>query len=153
MVDERPWTIYLAGEIHTDWRERIVMGARAAELPVEFSSPVTNHENSDECGVSILGEESNPFWKDHKAAKLNAIRTRTLIQEADMVVVCFGDKYRQWNAAFDAGFAIANDKPLIVIHPPELTHPLKEIDGAAQAVCEHPEQVVKILRYVTDGEL
>lgn len=153
MADERPWTIYLAGEIHTDWRERVVMGAKSAELPVEFSAPVTDHENSDECGVAILGEEENPFWKDHKGAKLNAIRTRTLIQEADIVVVCFGDQYRQWNAAFDAGFAVANDKPLIVMHPPELTHPLKEIDGAAQAVCETPEQIVKILRYVTDGEL
>ncbi len=150
---ERPWTIYLAGEIHTDWREQLVALAHQAELPVAFSAPVTNHSASDECGVAILGEETDPFWKDHKGAKLNAIRTRTLILEADIVVVCFGDKYRQWNAAFDAGFAVANDKPLIVLHPPALTHALKEVDASALAVCATIDQVVRVFRYVVDGAL
>ncbi len=149
----RSWTVYLSGEIHTDWRERIVAGSEAAGLPVEFSSPVTDHAASDDCGVTILGAEDEKFWHDHKGAKLNAIRTRTLIQEADLVVVRFGDKYRQWNAAFDAGFAAALEKPLVVLHDTALTHALKEVDGAALAVASEPEQVVALLRYVIRGEL
>jgi YtoQ family protein len=147
------WRIYLSGEIHTDWREEVAAGARAAGLPVTFSAPVTDHGASDDCGVAILGEEENGFWKDHKGAKVNAIRTRTLIERADLVVVRFGDKYKQWNAAFDAGFAAALGKPLIVMHAPELTHPLKEVDAAALAVAETPQQVVALLRYAITGEL
>lgn len=144
----KTWNVYLSGEIHTDWRERIKKGAQAAGLDVEFLSPVTDHAKSDDCGVAILGAEENNFWHDHKGAKLNAIRTRTLIENADIVVVRFGDKYRQWNAAFDAGFASALGKSIITLHDPDLTHALKEVDGAAQAVCESPEQVVEILKYV-----
>ena len=147
------WLVYLSGEIHTDWREQIEAGTRAAGLPVDFSGPVTNHGFSDDCGVAILGQEEKPFWKDHKGAKLNAIRTRTLIERADIVVVRFGDKYKQWNAAFDAGFAAALGKPLIVMHDPELTHPLKEVDAAALAVAETSEQIVEILSYVIRSEL
>jgi YtoQ family protein len=147
------WQVYLSGEIHTDWREQIEAGVKAASLPVAFSAPVTNHENSDDCGVAILGSEETGFWKDNKGAKVNAIRTRTLIERADIVIVRFGDKYKQWNAAFDAGFASALGKPLIVMHAPELTHPLKEVDGAALAVAETPEQIVALLRYVIQGEL
>jgi YtoQ family protein len=147
------WEVYLSGEIHTDWRERIESGAHAAGLPVRFTGPVTDHASSDDCGVSILGEESDNFWKDQKGARVNAIRTRTLIERADVVVVRFGDKYRQWNAAFDAGLAAALGKPFITLHDPELTHPLKEVDGAAHAVAERPEQVVALLRYVIRGEL
>jgi YtoQ family protein len=147
------WVLYLSGEIHTDWRDQIERGLENAGLPVICTSPVTNHENSDDCGVSILGAEESGFWKDHKGAKVNAIRTRTLIERADVVVVRFGDKYKQWNAAFDAGYAAAMDKPLIVMHAPELTHPLKEVNGAALATVETPEQVVQIMRYVISGEL
>ncbi len=146
-------TVYLAGEIHSDWRERIVAGAREAGLDIAFSAPVTSHDNSDDCGVAILGDEADGFWKDHKGAKLNAIRTRTLIDKADVVVVRFGDKYKQWNAAFDAGYAAALGKALIVMHDPALTHPLKEVDGAALAVAETPGQIVEILRYVLTGDL
>jgi YtoQ family protein len=152
-METRPWTLYLAGEIHTEWREEIAKYVQEAELPVDLTAPVTDHEASDDCGVKILGPEDNPFWKDHKGAKINAIRTRTLIQEADVVVVRFGDKYRQWNAAFDAGIAVANDKPLITLHDPSLNHALKEIDAAALAVCETPQQVAKILHYLIDGTL
>ena len=144
----KQWTVYLSGEIHTDWRERIVDGAKARGLDVAFTSPVTDHAKSDDCGVAILGPEENKFWHDHKGAKINAIRTRTLVEAADIVVVRFGDKYRQWNAAFDAGYASALGKSIITLHAPELTHALKEIDGAARAVCEFPEQVVAILEYV-----
>lgn len=148
---DKQWRIYLSGEIHSDWRERIEEGARQAQLPVTFSSPITDHQASDDCGVSILGPEDMSFWKDHKAAKINAIRTRILIGDADLVVVRFGDQYRQWNAAFDAGFAAALGKPLVVLHDADLTHALKEVDGAALAVASQPEQVVEILRYATAG--
>lgn len=147
------WSIYLSGEIHTDWRQRIEDGATTAGLPVEFFAPVTDHSASDDCGAVILGEEDLPFWHDRKGAQMNAIRTRTLISRADIVVVRFGDKYKQWNAAFDAGFAAALGKSLIVMHGPDHQHPLKEVDAAALAVCEHPEQVVRMLRYILDGSL
>jgi len=147
------WRVYLSGEIHTDWREQIEAGTKAAGLPVEFSAPVTNHGFSDDCGVTILGEEDNAFWKDRKGANMNAIRTRTLIEKADVVIVRFGEKYKQWNAAFDAGYASALGKPLIIMHGPDNAHALKEVDGAAQAVAETPEQIVAILRYVISGDL
>ena len=142
-------TVYLAGEIHSDWRARIIEAATQANLPVDFLSPVTDHPASDNVGVKILGDEDRPFWKDHKGGKVNAIRTRTMIQKADLVVVRFGEKYKQWNAAFDAGFATALGKPFVTMHDESLTHPLKEVDAAALAVTETPEQVVEILRYVT----
>ncbi len=147
------WSVYLSGEIHTDWREAIEAGAKVARLPVQFSGPVTHHEASDDCGVTILGAEPDKFWHDHKGAKMNAIRTRTQIGKADIVVVRFGDKYKQWNAAFDAGYASALGKPLIVMHPPEHQHALKEVDAAALAVTRTPEEVVEILQYVIDGTL
>lgn len=147
------WNIYLSGEIHTDWRDEILAGAKAAGLPVSFSGPVTDHAASDDCGVAILGPEPDKFWHDNKGANVNAIRTRTLIGKSDIVVVRFGDKYRQWNAAFDAGYAAALGKPLIVMHGPDHQHALKEIDAAALAVTETPTQVVDILRYVIDGKL
>ena len=152
-MDSMALTVYLSGEIHTDWREQIESGTKKAGLPVAFLAPVANHDASDDCGVNILGEEEQSFWKDHKGAKVNAIRTRTMIERSDLLVVRFGEKYRQWNAAFDAGYASALGKPLITLHPPELTHPLKEVDGASLAVAQTPEQVVRILGYVIDGTL
>jgi YtoQ family protein len=147
------WTVYLSGEIHTDWRAQIEKGVKDAGLPVTLTGPVTHHEASDDCGVAILGAEPNKFWHDHKGAQVNAIRTRTLIGKADVVVVRFGEKYKQWNAAFDAGYASALAKPLIVMHQDEHAHALKEVDAAALAVTKTPEQVVEILRYVLNGEL
>ena len=142
------WKVYLSGEIHTDWRERIEQGAQQAGLDVDFTGPVTDHAASDDAGVSILGAEEKRFWKDHQGAGVNAIRTRTLLQQADMVVVRFGEQYRQWNAAFDAGVAAALGKPLVTLHPEQHDHALKEVDRAALAVAREPEQVVDILRYV-----
>ena len=117
------------------------------------TAPVTNHEASDDCGVDILGGEDSPFWKDHKGAQVNAIRTRTLIEKSDVVVVKFGDKFRQWNAAFDAGFAAALGKPIIVLHDEDLTHALKEVDAAALAVADTPDKVVRVLDYAINGNL
>ena len=143
-MTDNTWTIYLSGEIHSDWRERIVDGANAASLAVNFSAPVTDHDASDMCGVRILGDEANPFWRDRKGASINAIRTSSLINNADAVIVRFGPKYKQWNAAFDAGFAAALNKPLIVLHDDDHDHALKEVDAAANATARSPEQVVEI---------
>lgn len=152
-MSQENWTVYLSGEIHTDWRERIEAGVKDAGLPVTLVAPVTDHDTSDDCGAHILGEEDKPFWRDHKGAKVNALRTRTLIERSDIVVVRFGDKYRQWNAAFDAGYASALGKSVISLHAPELTHALKEVDGAALATAETPEQVVQLLNYAINGTL
>ena len=152
-VTEKTWRVYLSGEIHSDWRERIEAGVREAELPVEFSAPVTDHAASDDAGTGTLGKESAPSGRDHMGAGVNAIRTQTLIRAADVVVVRFGDKYRQWNAAFDAGYAAALGKPTITLHDPELDHALKEIDRAAQATTRTAQQVVDVLRYVIHGTL
>lgn len=145
----KTWSVYLSGEIHSDWRDDIKKEIENANLPVEISAPVTDHPASDNVGVDILGEENRDFWKDHKGAKINAVRSRTLIENSDIVVVKFGEKYRQWNAAFDAGYAAALGKKMIVLHPKEFTHALKELDAAAFAVAENPSQVVEILKYVT----
>jgi len=152
-MSEAIWTVYLSGEIHTDWRERIVGAVKTMNLPVDFVGPVTVHEDSDDCGAVIMGEEDKPFWRDHKGAKLNAIRTRTLLDRADVVVVRFGEKYRQWNAAFDAGYTAAIGTPLITLRDDSLTHPMKEVDAAALATCTKPEQVADVLAYVIDGTL
>ena len=144
-------SIYLSGEIHTDWRDQIIDAAK--DLDVTFSAPVTDHAASDDCGVAIMGVEDSKFWHDNKGAKLNAIRTRRGIESADIVVVRFGEKYKQWNAAFDAGMAAALGKSLIVMHQADHAHALKEVDAAALAVVQEPQQVVQILRYVLDGQL
>jgi YtoQ family protein len=143
--------VYLSGEIHTDWRDQIIDGA--ARLDVVFTGPVTDHAASDDCGVAILGGEENKFWHDRKGAQLNAIRTRKGIEEADVVVVRFGDQYKQWNAAFDAGYAAALGKSLVILHGADHAHALKEVDAAALAVAQEPAQVVQILRYVLTGTL
>lgn len=142
-------SVYLSGEIHTSWREEIVEACKEKNLPINFLSPVTTHEASDEVGTRILGNEPDRFWGDHKSAKINAIRTKTGILNADIVIIKFGEKYRQWNAAFDAGQAAALGKPYIVIHPQDFTHALKEVDAQALAVAETSAQVVEILNYVS----
>ncbi|MHC4975632.1 MAG: YtoQ family protein [Planctomycetota bacterium] len=148
-----PWNVYLAGEIHSAWRDEIIDAITQEKLHIACSGPVNDHEASDDCGVRILGQEPDPFWHDRKGASLNAIRTRTLIEKADIVVVRFGEKYKQWNAAFDAGYAAALGKKIIIMHPPEHRHALKEVDASALAVCQTSAQVVGILRYVTTGRL
>lgn len=142
------WNIYLSGEIHTDWREQIIQGCEQKNLPVTFCSPVTDHEASDAAG-DVLGKEDNNYWRDHKSSKVNAIRTKTLIEQSDIAVIRFGDKYKQWNAAFDAGYCAALGKPYITLHNDSIIHPLKEVDAAAMAWAQTPAQVVSLLEYVT----
>ena len=144
------WTVYLSGEIHTDWREQVRQGAAANKLPIVFTSAVTDHEASDAAG-DVLGPESDNYWRDHRSAKVNTIRTRSLIERCDIAIVRFGDKYKQWNAAFDAGFCAALGKPYITLHDEDIVHPLKEVDATALAWARSPEQVVEILRYVTSA--
>ena len=145
--------VYLSGEIHTNWRNEIIDKCKSKNLEIEFSSPTTNHELSDDVGVKILGDEEKKFWHDNKGAKINAIRTRNSIEKADIVIVRFGEKYKQWNAAFDAGFAAALNKSIIVIHNDEHQHALKEVDAAASAVAKDQYQVVRILKYILEGSL
>ena len=147
------WRVYLSGEIHSDWREVIAAGIHSKDLPVQLTSPNTSHEDSDDCGAIILGmEEKRTNW-DRVSASMNGVRTKALIKDADIVVVRFGEKYRQWNAAFDAGYAAALGKSIITLHPPNLSHMLKEVNASASIVCEEPEQVVDSLAYVIRGEL
>jgi YtoQ family protein len=140
-------TVYLSGEIHTDWRDQIKDGCEKHGLEIDFTSAVTVHEASDAAG-DMLGTEDNPFWRDHKSAKVNAIRIKTLIEQCDVAVVRFGEKYKQWNAAFDAGYCAALGTPYITLHEPDIIHPLKEVDAAAMAWAITPEQVVEMLAYV-----
>ena len=150
------WTVYLSGEIHTDWRERIESGARERDLPVRFVSPVTNHGASDAAGDALSppateGDDGKtpPFWRDHRSASVNAMRTVTLIRRSDLAVIRFGSEYKQWNAAFDAGQCAALGKPYVTLHDEALVHPLKEVDAQAMAWATTPEQVVDLLDYVT----
>ena len=145
--------VYLSGEIHSDWRQEIINLCNKENLEISFSSPITNHEASDNCGVEILGNEEKNFWKDNKGANINSIKTRKSIKDCDIVVVKFGEKYKQWNAAFDAGYAAALNKSIIVIHNDEHQHALKEVDAAAAAVAKDQYQVVRILKYILKESL
>ena len=149
----KKWNVYLSGDIHSNWREQIIKKISSKNLPIAFTSPVTDHELSDDCGLKILGSENDKFWHDHKGAKINTIRTKTAIKKADIVIVRFGDKYKQWNAAFDAGYAAALSKPLIIIHQDEHQHALKEIDAVALAVTKNVDEVIKILQYTIEGKI
>ena len=146
-------SVYLSGEIHSDWREEIIKLCSKEELDVKFTSPVTDHESSDNCGVEILGSEEKNFWKDNKGAKINSIRTKKSIEDCDVVIVKFGEKYKQWNAAFDTGYAAALNKSIIVIHSDEHQHPLKEVDASASAVVKDQYQAFRILKYILNGKL
>ena len=146
-------TVYLSGEIHTEWRNEIINKSNELNLPIEFLSPNTNHELSDNVGVEILGKEDKKFWHDHKSAKINSIRTKNAIDRSDIVIVRFGEKYKQWNAAFDAGYASAMSKSLIIIHSDENQHALKEIDSVAQAVVKNVDEVIKILNYTCTSKI
>ena len=146
-------TVYLSGEIHTEWRNEIINKSNELNLPIEFLSPNTNHELSDDVGVEILGKEDKKFWHDHKSAKINSIRTKNAIDRSDIVIIRFGEKYKQWNAAFDAGYASAMSKSLIIIHSDENQHALKEIDSVAHAVVKNVDEVIKILNYTCSSKI
>ena len=145
--------VYLSGEIHTNWRDEIINKCKDLNLNITFYSPVTDHELSDDVGIKILGNEEKKFWHDNKSAKINAIKTRSSIKKSDIVIVRFGEKYKQWNAAFDAGYAAALSKSLIIIQNDEHQHALKEVDAAALAVTKNIDEVVQILKYTLNGNI
>ena len=63
-------TVYLSGEIHTDWREEVAAACKKQQLDITFLGPVTDHGASDDCGVAIMGDEPDKFWHDHKGPNL-----------------------------------------------------------------------------------
>ncbi len=146
------WKVHLSGEIHSDWRQQIILGCESSNLPIVFSSAITDHLLSDGAG-DLLGDENSNFWRDHKSAKVNAIRTKTLLESCDIAVIRFGNKYKQWNAAYDAGYCAALSKPYITLHEEDIIHPLKEVDASAMAWAKTPEQVVEMLTYVVSNDL
>ena len=150
-MDREFLKVYLSGEIHTNWRKKIIEKVLELKLPLNLLSPVTNHVASDECGVDILGNEEKKFWRDYKGASINSIRTKNMIEKSDIVIIKFGDKYRQWNAAFDAGMAVTLGKSIMTLHGEDLDHALKEIDAVSSAVCRTENQVIDTLKYITDG--
>ena len=145
--------VYLSGEIHTNWRDEIINKCKDLNLNITFYSPVTDHGLSDDVGIKILGNEEKKFWHDNKSAKINAIKTRSSIKKSDIVIVRFGEKYKQWNAAFDARYAAALSKSLIIIQNDEHQHALKEVDAAALAVTKNTDEVVQILKYTLNGNI
>ena len=147
------FNVYLSGEIHSNWREEIIKLSKKEGLNISFSSPITNHDASDNCGIEILGSEEKNFWKDSKGANINSIKTKKAIKDCDLVIVKFGEKYKQWNAAFDAGYASALGKSIVVIHNEEHQHALKEVDASAAAVTEDQHQAFRILKYILNGSL
>lgn len=146
------WKIYLSGEIHTPWRDEIIGKSKINKLPVSFLTPELNHEKSDAAG-DFLAETSSNFWRDNQSAKVNSIRIKNNILSCDLAVIKFGDKYKQWNAAFEAGLCAAHGKPYITLHSSALIHPLKEVDGSAMAWAENEDQVIKLITFVIKDEV
>ncbi|MGK7378883.1 YtoQ family protein [Planococcus sp. 1R117A] len=141
-------TVYLAGEIHSSWREEIKKKSLALKLPIDFVGPMENHERSDNIGEEILGQQPNAVFKDEAASSFNNLRTGVLMHKADLVIALFGEQYKQWNTAMDASSAIASGKPLILIRPEKLHHPLKELSNKASATVETVDQALKALAYI-----
>ncbi|MFK4997396.1 YtoQ family protein [Bacillus sp. N9] len=141
-------TVYLAGEIHSDWRNEMKEKAKALQLPIDFVGPMEDHDRSDGIGAEILGEQPNVIFHDAAASSFNNLRTEVLLKKADVVIALFGEKYRQWNTAMDASAAVALGKPLILIRPENLHHPLKELSGKANVTVETVNQAIKALTYI-----
>ncbi|MGM7681902.1 YtoQ family protein [Cytobacillus sp. Hm23] len=144
-------TVYLAGEIHSNWRDEIKEKAKALQLPLTFVAPMENHDRSDNIGEDILGEQPNAIFKDDAASDFNNFRTQVLMNKADIVIALFGEKYRQWNTAMDASAAITLHKPLILIRPASLHHPLKELSNKANVTVETVNEALKALSYVFES--
>ena len=143
-------TVYLAGEIHTSWREEIKQKVLALQLPIDFVGPMEDHDRSDNIGEEILGKQPDAVFKDAAASSFNNLRTEILLKKADLVIALFGEQYKQWNTAMDASSAIAQGKPLILVRPEKLHHPLKELSRKAHVTVETVDQAVKALHYIFD---
>jgi YtoQ family protein len=141
-------TIYTAGEIHSDWRDRFGGALEAAGVSARLVGPNAEHDRSDSVGEDILGEQPGPRYRDLMGARVNTLRTRVLFKTADLVVAFFGPKYRQWNTATDAGAAVASGLPLILVRDAELIHALKELDALATLTVETLEQAAAAVAYI-----
>lgn len=141
-------TVYLAGQIHDDWRGEVEKKVSEKDLPIQFVSPQTDHDLSDSIGEKIQGEQPGKYYTDYAASDINNFRTDVLMHKADVVIALFGEDYRQWNTAMDATTAINNNKPLIIVRPEELIHPLKELSNKAHVTVKTVDQAVSILEYV-----
>lgn len=142
--------VYLAGEIHSNWRNEIV--EKSNNLPLEFTGPMEDHERSDQIGEEILGVQPNAIFKDEAASRINNFRSKVLVQKADIVIALFGEKYKQWNTAMDASHAITLGKPLILIRPESLHHPLKELSSKADVTAVNVDQAIAVLSYLFEKE-
>lgn len=141
-------TVYLAGQIHDDWREEVARKAKEKNLPLHFVGPQTNHDRSDNIGEEILGKQPSNLYKDDAASDINNFRTQVLMQKADIVIALFGEKYKQWNTAMDASTAIAMNKPTIIIRPESLIHPLKELSNKANVTVKTVDQAIDVISYI-----
>lgn len=141
-------TVYLAGQIHDDWRQQVRQLAQKRGLPLTFVGPQEDHALSDDIGEKIKGIQPNKVFKDEAASEFNNLRTTILMQKSDVVIALFGDKYKQWNTAMDASTALAIGKPLILVRQPDLHHALKELAQKANVVVADIEQAMDALAYV-----
>ncbi|MBM7597657.1 YtoQ family protein [Virgibacillus halotolerans] len=141
-------TVYLAGQIHDDWRDQVEKIAKEKKLALTFVGPQTNHGRSDDIGENILGEQPGKVYKDDAASSVNNLRTQVLMQKSDVVIALFGEQYKQWNTAMDASAAITMNKPTIIVRPESLIHPLKELSNKANITVETVEQAVDVLGYI-----
>lgn len=141
-------TIYAAGEIHSDWRDRLREELDARGVDARIVGPQENHDRSDDIGEAILGEQPGQRYRDLMGARVNSLRTRVLMRKADLAVAYFGTKYRQWNTATDAGSALAQGLPLVLVRPEEHLHALKELDALASTTVETIEQAGEAIAYI-----
>ena len=140
--------IYAAGEIHSEWRNDLRQCLEAADVEAQIVGPQEVHDLSDSIGEDILGEQPSPRYRDLMSARVNTLRTRVLMQRADLCVAYFGPKFKQWNTASDAGAAIASGLPLILVRADEHIHALKEVDALATLTVETLEQAAQAIAYI-----
>lgn len=141
-------TVYLAGQIHDDWREELKVEAQKRDLPLTFVGPQTDHDRSDQVGEEIIGKQPGDYYRDDAASAVNNFRTEVLMCKADVVIGLFGEKYKQWNTAMDVSAAVTLNKPTIIIRPDSLIHPLKELSNKANVTVETIEQALDVLAYI-----
>ena len=140
--------IYAAGEIHSEWRMELRRQLQSAGVDAELLGPQENHDRSDDVGEAILGKQPDARYRDLMGAQANTLRTRVLMQRADLAVAYFGPKYKQWNTASDAGFALASGLPLVLVRAEEHVHALKELDALATMTVETLKQAAQAIAYI-----
>jgi YtoQ family protein len=140
--------IYAAGEIHSDWRDQLRALLERLEVDADIVGPQEVHDRSDSVGEDILGGQPGPMYRDLMGARVNTLRTRVLMQRADLCVAYFGPKYRQWNTASDAGAAVALGLPLVLVRAEEHVHALKELDALATLTVETLDQAAQAIAYI-----